>query len=98
MSVKHQLFEAYITYDRLWADQVKVLGAEIGWKFSQTDGDPVMGNRVFCYLTAYDRDANSLLARMNKIVATCGIPYERTKIEQIVYDSKTNLDLISITD
>lgn len=96
-AVERQLFEAHITYDRVWADQVKILGAEVGWKFSQTDGDPIMGNRVFCYLTAYDRDPHSLLARMNKITAACEMPHERTKIEKIVYDSKTKLDLISIT-
>lgn len=97
-STEHKIFEAHITFDRMWADQVKILGVEVGWKFSQIYGDPVMGNRVFCYLTAYDRDPHSLLARMNKITAACGMPHERTKIERVVYDSKTKLDLISVVD
>lgn len=91
-------YEAHITYDRKHADYVIKLSERTGWKFSQIDGDPVLGHEVRCYLTHYDVDAYGLLHEMNDVVymsTSDDIPHLRRKIERIIFDSVTGIDQLS---
>ena len=93
-------FEAHITMDKIYAPRLKPSptgdAIEIAdWKYSAIDDDPVMGQNAYCYLTGYDTDAQNLLDRMLRVV---DILYElhigvlRTKVEQIIWDSKTGVN------
>ena len=88
-------YEAHITMDKVHAPKIK---NGIGqWSYSAIDDDPLMGQKPYCYLTAYDPDANHLLEKMNfttKYLEGEGIPVLRTKIERIIFDSKTGVDEI----
>lgn len=95
-------FEAHITLDKIHAPQLKeddaplrTLWPLIGWQYSAIDDDPLMGQKPYCYLTAYDPDAQALLRRMQRVARTLeleGISVLRTKVERIIYDSKTGVD------
>lgn len=98
-------FEAHITIDKQHASQVQCLaedaaaGLSTDWVFSQITGCPILGQGTYCYLTAYDSDSRRLFERMNKIIfhlATLSIPVLRSKIEHIVYDTKTNINELAI--
>jgi hypothetical protein len=91
-------FEAHITCPREQADAVRAIGALEGWTFSQIDGDPIMGAGVKCYLSAYSTHAVRLLAEMRDVersLALAGLTVLRTKVEQILFDSKTGVDEIT---
>lgn len=67
-----------------------------GWKFSQINGDPVLGDGIKSYLTKHFNDkTNSLESVINEVehIATSlkivGFKVLRTKVEHVVYDSKT---------
>jgi hypothetical protein len=88
-------FEAHITLPRESSVKVGKMADSTGWMFSAIDGDPLMGKRAYCYLTAYDTSGNDLLRRM-RIVADalrfCGVEVLREKVEQILFDTKTNVN------
>lgn len=68
------------------------------WSFSAIDGDPVMGQNKYCYLTAYNEELPVLFEAMTKasaVLQSRGVDVIRTKIERIVYDSKTGVDELS---
>jgi len=91
-------FEAHITMPRDKAEDVEKWAEISGWKFSQIDGDPLMGKQAYCYLTNYDTDGKRLLMRTVTLglnLQEHGIPVLRQKIEQIIYDTKTNVDEIN---
>ncbi len=85
-------FEAHITFLPEYAEQLKE--ADDGnryWKFSQIHGDPDLGDRLFCYLSAHDADEGYLRMRtidMVKALRAFGIPAIRAKVEQIVFDER----------
>lgn len=84
-------YESHITFDRDIADQVREFAVEIGWKFSQIDGDPVLGDKVFCYLSQHDLDQEKLTIDMEKAVKTArsrGLKPIRQKIEKIIFDQR----------
>lgn len=89
-------FEAHITLPKADRDIVAALGGDgAGWKFSEIDGDALMGAKPYCYLTAYDADGLALLARMRVVshmLRARGVEVLREKVEQIVYDTKTNVN------
>jgi hypothetical protein len=90
-------FEAHITCPREASREVEVSLTE-GWVFSAIDGDPVMGKQAYCYLTAYDTDAQLLLERVTAKAAYLrlqGVEVLREKIEEIIYDTKTGVDCIA---
>lgn len=92
-------YEAHITCPRSDGKKIKkfIDAFEPGWKYSAFDADPLMGNKPFAYLTAYDPSPVSLLRRMTNIVSVLGdldITVLRQKIERIVYDTKTKVDEI----
>jgi hypothetical protein len=87
-------YEAHITLDKAVAPRVKA-GLK-DWQYSAIDDDPIMGQKPYCYLTAYDPDAKMLKARMDQVVdilnTEMGIEVLRTKVERIIFDSKTGVD------
>jgi hypothetical protein len=89
-------FEAHLTFDVLYGTEVrKVSDADPTWVFSQITGCPLLGPGTYCYLTGYDTDPEDLLTRMNfvaSVVKGRGIPVLRSKIERIVYDTKTGVN------
>lgn len=88
-------FESHITCFRSNSDKVKEIGESAGWSFSAIDGDPVMGKQAYCYLTSYDTDGQNLHDSMKVVAASLeavGITPLRLKIEEIIFDTKTNYD------
>jgi len=64
-------FEAHITFHRADRMVVKDIGEVHGWSYSAFDADPIMGDKPYCYLTAYDPDSDKLLARMKSVATGC---------------------------
>lgn len=90
-------YEAHITCPREQSEKLKIFCID-GWKYSAFDADPIMGDKPFAYLTAYDADSGLLLMRMNyltKLLRQVGITILREKIERIIYDTKTGVDEIN---
>jgi hypothetical protein len=93
-------FECHITMSRSDGPAALNVSAEYShlegglWKYSQIDGDPVMGQQVFCYLTRYDTSYVRLYSAMKTLVAALpqnGVNVLRQKIELIMYDTKTGV-------
>ena len=87
------MFEAHITYDRKHASTIRIVAkVSTSWKFSQIDGDPVLGDKVFCYLSAHSADALALQMQMESVVnivmQTHDVTPIRTKIEAILFDKR----------
>lgn len=91
-------FEGHLTFDKKHAMQIYELAESYPeWKFSQIKGCPMMGpDKTYCYLTGYDASGQRLLVKMANIIADAYHEYKieplRTKIERIVFDSKTGVD------
>jgi hypothetical protein len=88
-------FESHITFHISAAETVKTIGASHGWKYSQIEGDALMGAKPYCYLTGYAPDGRELQQSMNAVVDAVnqqGAMALRTKIEQIVWDTKTGVN------
>lgn len=85
------LYECHITCSRDDAGKVQAVAKHVGWKFSQIDGDPVLGKEVFCYLTTHDDQYVTMYNRMEKAVAclqAVSVHVVRKKIELTIYDTK----------
>lgn len=85
------IFECHITFDRKYGDQVRGIAKQFGWKYSQIDGDPVLGKDVFCYLTSHDDHFINMNTRMTQVAEAsedAGAKVLRKKIELIIYDTK----------
>lgn len=90
-------FEAHITLDREHRRSVADCGERFGWKFSQFDADPLLGDKPYCYLTRYDTDSKALLVearRMTMELEAWHLPVLRVKIEEIIFDTKTGVNQI----
>lgn len=64
------------------------------WKFSEIDGDPVLGKHKYCYLTAYAytmRQAKDFIIEARQALIGMNITPVREKIEQIMYDTKSGI-------
>lgn len=88
-------FETHITCPIEFAATVERVGEEHGFKFSKIDGDALMGAKPYCYLTAYEPDADRLYERMRGACLTLilqNVPILREKIERIIYDTKTSVN------
>lgn len=88
-------YEAHITFDKSDKNVAFLKDGYNGWQYSCIDDDPVMGQKPYCYLTAYLPDRYKLMEWMDittTLVAVKGINSLRTKIEHILYDSKTGLN------
>lgn len=88
-------FESHLTMHVNDGRIVEEIGHGLGWKYSQIEGDALMGPKPYCYLTGYDPDGKALLARANDLkrqIEANGVEVLRVKIEEIVYDTKTGVD------
>jgi hypothetical protein len=88
-------FESHITCRREQRDSVERVGLARGWKGSAIDPDPIMGDKPYCYLTAYDSDVDRLKVQMEATAEALlreGLDVLRCKIERIVYDTKTDVN------
>lgn len=67
------------------------------WKFSQIDGDPVLGKKVLAYATRYYSTAETKefvigdMAEIASILTSKGFTVVRQKVELVVYDTKKKL-------
>jgi hypothetical protein len=93
-------FECHITVDRphdeIGFESFKALANEFGWKTSYIQGDPLLGDKAFFYFTKYSTDAWQLRVSMERL-SEClrkATPVIREKIEEIIYDTKTNQDVM----
>lgn len=88
------MFECHITCDLADEEVVEAVAKDHHWKTSTIDGDPVLGQKAFIYLTAYDVELPRMMHRMS---AACGalqgfgVRSLREKIEVIIYDRKDKL-------
>jgi len=65
-----------------------------GWKCSWIDGDPLLGENCFFYLTRYNDNFDQLKDEMEltaKVVSNIGFDVVRKKIKEVVYDTKLEL-------
>lgn len=90
-----QLYECHITLPPpATAEErtrLEAMARNYHFKTSQIDGDPVLGAKVFFYLTGHDTEFNSMKGRMDDLslrVAAAGVKVLRCKIEQILYDDR----------
>jgi len=91
-------FESHITFNVKDAEKVKLMGEWYNWKYSQIEGDALLGPKPYCYLTSYEPVLSDLKFRMDKIVEDAkirAVDVLRTKIERIVWDTKTGVDELS---
>jgi hypothetical protein len=76
-------------------DKWKEIATKLGWKTSAIDGDPLLGNKVFFYLTKHDTNFDILkfdtFACATLVEAETGVVAVRMKIEKIVFDTKTGV-------
>lgn len=85
-------FECHITIPLAGAAFGEDVAAQLHWKTSQIERDPVLGKESFFYLTTHDSDYMRLFDRMRRAVFTlesAGCRVLREKIELIMYDTKT---------
>lgn len=96
-------FESHITLPRLSSATVQLVAQQEQdrciWLFSMIDGDAIMGNKPYCYLTSYHTDGQKLLAAaeaMAVALRAADVLVLRIKVEEIVYDSKTGHSLLPV--
>ena len=85
------IFECHVTCGLLHKKQCEPIAAELHWKTSQIERDPVLGNATYFYFTTYDADYVILFNKMrylSMVLTRHLIPVIREKIELIMYDSK----------
>ena len=88
-------FESHITCHIKDAAEVERIGTLYNWKFSKIDGDALMGAKPFCYLTAYNPTKAGMYTDMllrKSSLENAGVEVLRTKIEEIIWDTKTGLN------
>lgn len=85
-------YELHITYAVKDASIIRACAGATGCKFSQMDGDPVLGPHVYCYLSAHSVSMRATMEGMDAAVEYVqkqyGITPIRTKIEMIVFDKR----------
>lgn len=83
-------YECHLTFRADAARQVENQ-ANGFWKFSRIEGDPVLGQELYCYLTGWSPYMGVMEDEMRiKIdqVRSYGLPLVRAKIEHIIYDQR----------
>lgn len=84
------LFECHITVHRDDAEAAERIARLNHWKTSKIDGDPVLGNKPFFYLTTHETDYERILVYMRRTandLRTSGVRVLRQKIELIMLDT-----------
>lgn len=90
-------FEWHITCPQGDRKRVMEVVDTTGWTFSEITGCPILGQGTYCYITGFDTDDQIALHDMIEcvdILETVGVEVLRSKIENIVYDSKTKVNMI----
>ncbi len=92
-------FESHLTAHINNADVVEKFCKDslITLKFSKIEGDALLGDKPYCYITAYHTDADRLLLIMDTArqeLNKLGVETLRIKIEEIIYDTKTGVNSI----
>lgn len=92
-------YEAHLTFPKEYAKNVEALLEYEdlqGWVYSVITGCPLLGSGTYCYLTGYRKEKPEVLKSemdiIESIAKTSGIPILRSKIEHIVFDSKTGVN------
>ena len=84
-------FECHITIDAPSTTELRQLVEIYGWTFSCIAGDPVLGQKEFCYATNHFDDkqvaVDMALDRASYIRAR-GYAVVRVKVEEIVFDTR----------
>tara|TARA_R110002096_G_scaffold192856_3_gene374602 strand:- start:312 stop:614 length:303 start_codon:yes stop_codon:yes gene_type:complete len=90
-----QYYECHVTFMASVEDDSCRMGpALMGWKFSQIDGDPVLGAGVKSYFTRQFKESiplDSVRAEVDQVAEVLiveGYEVLRRKVELVVYDSK----------
>lgn len=88
-------YECHVTFMADPKDHSTSMGPTgMGWKFSQIDGDPVLGEGVKSYFTRQFRNSlhlDSIKAEVDQVAEVLiaeGYEVLRRKVELVVYDSK----------
>tara|TARA_R110000822_G_scaffold8487_10_gene33329 strand:- start:50 stop:355 length:306 start_codon:yes stop_codon:yes gene_type:complete len=88
-------YECHVTFMANSFDNPTSMGPTgMGWKFSQIDGDPVLGAGVKSYFTRQFRESlqlDSVKAEVDQVAEVLiaeGYEVLRRKVELVVYDSK----------
>lgn len=87
-------FEIHITIPKDSMETAKSIAESLNWKTSAIDGDPVLGSKVYGYLTTHSVNLRHAMSRMEECVVTLrqrGIHVLREKIEVIVHDARHNM-------
>lgn len=86
------MFEVHITIPRDKYDTASHIAAQRRWKMSRIEGDPLLGDKVFAYLTRWDAQLLDAVAEMNttaRILRGAEVPVLRQKIEVVVFDLRS---------
>jgi hypothetical protein len=101
MNYKAGGYEAHMTFDKEHATEVKKAidydVSDLGdFVFSIITGCPLLGPGTYCYLTSYSKDSPAHLVQRMQTAAMYfkekGIPTLRSKVEHIVFDTKTGVN------
>ena len=90
--MKKEDFECHIT---LLGDKKRIEACinrvGFGWTFSAIDGDPVLGQHVFCYATNHfgcESEARRKLQYCIRDLRSLGLVIKRSKIEHVIHDER----------
>lgn len=90
-------FEWHITLDKEHRLTAQAVAKKFGWTFSEITGCPILGQGTYCYITGYQTFSGSAKFDLDVVcdeLKSLGVPVLRAKIEDIVYDTKTNVNRI----
>jgi hypothetical protein len=82
-------YECHITCPLGYEIQCETVAKLAGWETSKIDGDPLLGEKVFFYLTTHSDDWRWIHDKMRETVRALihfKVPVLREKIEEIVHD------------
>lgn len=89
-------YEAHMTFAQEHARTVQNTSEISGWVFSMITGCPLLGPGTYCYLTNYSKDEPAKLreemAAIMRTLVPLGVETLRSKIEHIVFDTKTGVN------
>ena len=87
-------YECHVTTTVAYSVAAGELAQQMGWKTSQIERDPLLGDDTFFYLTTHSTTQNSIMVLMAELtdeMRRAEIPVLRAKVEHIVYDTKKGL-------
>jgi hypothetical protein len=90
-------FEWHITVDKQYRKEAATVAEDTAWVFSEITGCPILGQGTYCYITGFSKDSAVAYLDMEFVVKEFnirGVPVLRSKIENIVYDSKTGVNTL----